>query len=358
MPIYDFADALKADDAGKRNLLLGNGFSIALRPKIFTYSSIYEEADFERLPYAESLFEAAGTYDFETVIGLLVFAQKAAEIFNQDPKFIRRINRYVNRLRDLLVETLSANHPNRPYDIDESNFKSVRYFLNHFDKLYTLNYDLLLYWSMHQSGLDKYKYPKGDGFSDPIDGENEGYCQWLPGNSSAEMYFLHGALHLVDAPSGILKYTYSKTSKALMDQMRASLEDEKYPLFVSEGASASKFEKIMHNGYLSRAYESFSKSCFANKNGSFWIYGHSLAGSDDHIFRCIKEGTVPRLWVSLKSDDAKKEDVKNRANLIAAARPDKHPLDVRFFDADSAEVWSKYDSSHEAGKTLRPRRAP
>lgn len=38
--------------AKKRHLLLGNGFSIALKPDIFSYGSLYENADFSAAPHA------------------------------------------------------------------------------------------------------------------------------------------------------------------------------------------------------------------------------------------------------------------------------------------------------------------
>lgn len=38
-----------------RHLLLGNGFSIALKPDIFTYGSLYENADFSKAPHVTKL---------------------------------------------------------------------------------------------------------------------------------------------------------------------------------------------------------------------------------------------------------------------------------------------------------------
>ncbi len=49
--IFSFREAL--DQANnKKHLLLGNGFSIALKPDIFTYGSLYEHADFSDITYA------------------------------------------------------------------------------------------------------------------------------------------------------------------------------------------------------------------------------------------------------------------------------------------------------------------
>src|SRR5205814_1871712 len=48
----------------KRHLLLGNGFSIALKPDIFSYGSLYENADFSAAPHVTRLFDALATQDF------------------------------------------------------------------------------------------------------------------------------------------------------------------------------------------------------------------------------------------------------------------------------------------------------
>jgi len=47
MTILTFEAALSAAN-GKKHLLLGNGFSIALKPDIFTYGSLYENRAIKR----------------------------------------------------------------------------------------------------------------------------------------------------------------------------------------------------------------------------------------------------------------------------------------------------------------------
>lgn len=70
--VISFADALERSNTGKRHLLLGNGFSIALKPDIFTYEALYNDANFASVPHAEAIFDALETRDFETVIKVLV----------------------------------------------------------------------------------------------------------------------------------------------------------------------------------------------------------------------------------------------------------------------------------------------
>ncbi len=67
MPVelLTFSDALDASQDGKRHLLLGNGFSIALFPDRFRYGSLLEEADFSDFPEARHTFDALATTDFE-----------------------------------------------------------------------------------------------------------------------------------------------------------------------------------------------------------------------------------------------------------------------------------------------------
>ena len=49
----------------KKNLMLGNGFSVALFPKIFNYKTLAENIESERI---NSLFDAIDTHDFEFVM--------------------------------------------------------------------------------------------------------------------------------------------------------------------------------------------------------------------------------------------------------------------------------------------------
>jgi hypothetical protein len=67
--VHDFEKAMKmVAGASKKHLLLGNGFSIALRPNIFTYGSLYDNADFSKSPHIPKIFDALKTRDFELVI--------------------------------------------------------------------------------------------------------------------------------------------------------------------------------------------------------------------------------------------------------------------------------------------------
>jgi Domain of unknown function (DUF4917) len=70
--VTDFGDAI-ADSAqfAKRQLLFGNGFSIACRPDIFHYGSLFSKADLTSNPNLARVFEALDTQDSEIPFAIL-----------------------------------------------------------------------------------------------------------------------------------------------------------------------------------------------------------------------------------------------------------------------------------------------
>jgi hypothetical protein len=150
------------------------------------------------------------------------------------------------------------------------------------------------------------------------------------------VHYLHGALHVFDAGSELQKYTWINTGVRLIEQIRSALKSNLYPVFVAEGESKQKLDKIQHSGYLSRAFRSF-----ANVGGDLFIFGHSMADSDDHILNLMSKNKVSRVFVSLHGDPAKASNnfIRTKIEKIAAKRPTKRPLEVTYFDAASAKVW-------------------
>lgn len=333
-----FASAIKESDRySRRHLLLGNGFSIACRPDIFTYGQLYEQADFTKISAtAKRAFEALDTRDFERVIRLLRDAAKVVAAYGGPPELVRSLVADADGLRELLVQTIAASHPAWPGELSEGEYGACRTFLEHFNTVYTLNYDLLLYWvQMHT--------PEGrspdsdDGFRTPEDDFDAEYVVWEPDQSHEQnMWFLHGALHVFDAGTEIQKYTWSKTGVRLIDQIRDALGRGYFPLFVSEGTSKEKYQRIRHSDYLAKAYRSFGSI-----QGALFVFGHSLAENDDHYLKCIPRGKVSHLFVGIYGDEDTPGNkfIIRRAKALAAARRGRVPLSLSFFDAESARVW-------------------
>ncbi|MAM74759.1 DUF4917 family protein [uncultured Tistrella sp.] len=336
----------------KRHLLLGNGFSIACRPRIFSYGSLFEQADFSSAPNLQAVFDAVETTDFEHVIRMLEDASLVVPVYSSAAAGIaRQMAGDAKNLKDILIRTVAGNHPGIPNEIEDLKFQACRRFLAYFlgaenkhGKVYTLNYDLLLYWTlMHDDmGFDEpIDLAVNDGFGRGEDTEPE-FVTWM-GESSANrqrVYYLHGALHLFDAGAELQKYTWVNTGRPLLDQAREAMDSRKFPLFVAEGKSNQKLAKIKHSAYLYHAYKSFSSQMTQN-NDALFIFGHSLADNDQHILKKIARGKVPQIYVSLYGDpdSSWNRPIREAATALTRSRGEENPLAVTFFDAASAEVW-------------------
>lgn len=357
MKVASFDEALLASrNYGKRHLLLGNGFSIACKPNIFAYGSLFEEAKKKMTPELAAIFVAMQTQDFEEVIRALQNAAAIVSVYR--PKFVATKNLLLadaDALKADLIQAVAGRHPARPNDIGDDRYSACRTFLSHFvgtgraGKIYTMNYDLLLYWAlMHEEEdpLVRIELTHDDGFRKDADDYDAAYVEWQ-GEGAAHgqnIHYLHGALHLFDAGHQLQKYTWVNTGKALVDQANDALKQNLFPLFVAEGDTKSKLTKIQHSAYLHHNLKSFAGVCQTKSNGgtALFVYGHSFAQNDAHVLNLIGSGRVSHVFVSLYGDPLTAANTKIRNNVehIAGLRSAAFaPLKIDFFDAASAKVW-------------------
>jgi len=342
--VVPYADVYNALELVKnRHLLLGNGFSISLRPNIFSYTSLFAHSELSDRPDIQQVFAALETEDFELVIRFLVDAARLLKAYAPSEKaLISSLIADAAYLKNVLVAAIAKRHPDRPHDISEQQYIAVREFLEPFAHIYTLNYDVILYWALMQDEIDDIALRPGDGFRHPEDAPDEPYVSWQEAHKST-VHYVHGALHLFDTGNELVKYTWSKTNIPIIEQIRDALTEDKYPLFVAEGTSSSKMNKIMHNAYLHKCLRSLD-SCAKPANAAFVVFGHSLADNDWHVLRILARGKFPHLYVSLYGDQDSPENqalIENAQKLAIqrAAKHPYHPLHITFFDAASAHVW-------------------
>lgn len=353
MPLMTFAEAIvNSDQFAKRHLLIGNGFSIACRADIFHYGSLFAQADFSAAPELIEVFKALRTRDFEAAIHAL---ENAASIL---PAYVGKGNdapvtmlEHAAILKEILVQTIAGNHPHIPADIDDNKFWACRRFLSNFlagpkaGSVFTLNYDLLLYWTLMHDDMpfeEPINLAISDGFGNDEDEPDAEYVVWQ-GETNAHgacVMFLHGALHLFDTGKDLVKYTWVRKGVPLVDQARAALANDAFPLFVAEGTSTQKKAKIRHNAYLYQCFKQFTANVQVGTHCMF-IFGHSLAENDDHILTRIGRGRCKKLYVGIYGDplQAENEAIIARAEALVALRSEKWPLSVAFYDAASAQVW-------------------
>lgn len=342
--MMNYDEVLEAIKKQKRYLLLGNGFSMAYNPQRFSFTSLLDNAVEIGLITKTSpiykVFTQFDTKDFEEVVKLLETSTKVLKTYGvlskADEKKILDDSKY---LKKYLVDVITNNHPDKITEISDDEFISSASFIKNFEKVYTLNYDLLLYWSCIklQSFIEEEQIKDSildisDGFYDPHE-QTTDYVVFGNDGASQNIYFLHGGLHIFDKKSEIIKNTFSRTDKSLKEQTLKNLNKDIYPIFVSEGTSEQKKAKIIHNAYLNHCYKSLSS--IGTKNSSLVIFGTLLKRNDTHIRKAILKSKVENIYIGISNEDESKEfdDFIEQSSKLKKAKK------IYFYDYRTAKVW-------------------
>lgn len=248
--VLSFDEVLKRTDGIKKRLLTGNGFSMAWDRERFAYSVLLDRAEDSLPENVQAVFKALKTSDFEVVMRLFRDSSRLLKAYGDNHTLlVKKLNKESCRIRDALASAIAASHPDMPSDITVKAYTACRKFLSNFECIYTLNYDLLLYWALMQNEISP-KLRSDDGFREPEDGPNT-YVTWDVQNTNQQnIFYLHGALHIFDAGHEIQKYTWSNTGERLINQIRQALDESKFPIFVAEGRSDEKLAHIQHSNFL------------------------------------------------------------------------------------------------------------
>jgi len=328
-------------------VILGNGFSMAYDPHAFGYDALADHAEAQAHLSAAALrlMKALGTTDFEEAMRAIRATIRTLRALNPTgyKKTLTRLEAAETEIREALAQSVAGLHPERPYEIDMRCYLSVRRFLRPFDHIFSVNYDLLLYWSLMQEITDgAMRYPSrahDDGFRDSgVDGDDT--VLWdIYDPFKQTVYYLHGALHLYLGADGLRKLTWSRTGEPLVDQVREQLAIHRFPLYVAEADSPTKLDRINRSAYLSRGLRSLS-----SVGGSVIVYGHSLDPNDAHIFEALVRSKVKRVAVSVYGDPKSSRNravIQTAKDLVGcrAARSPRAPLAVKFFNAEDVALW-------------------
>nr|WP_319491645.1 DUF4917 family protein [uncultured Desulfobacter sp.] len=170
-----YKDAIALLPKGEKpSIIIANGFSQAWDPKIFNYANILDAASFgKRDKEIKGLFSSSDTFDFEAIMNQLVSAQIVLENYGGNPLLIQQIKEDQEILKEALVKAIAKTHPSIPNEVTDTQFIAVRKFLSTFHNIFSLNYDLLLYWAINKSNLSP-KFSVDDGFRYPTEWRTEG----------------------------------------------------------------------------------------------------------------------------------------------------------------------------------------
>ncbi len=100
----------------------------------------------------------------------------------------RSLRRDAAAIKDALVTAIAKRHPDRPFDIKPTQYASCRKFVSAFDHIFTLNYDVLLYWALMQDKVDKLTMRHDDRCRHPEDDPDK---PWASGSRARSAHH-HG----------------------------------------------------------------------------------------------------------------------------------------------------------------------
>ncbi|MGI9831640.1 DUF4917 family protein, partial [Vibrio vulnificus] len=319
-----FAQVLEETDGKHRHLLLGNGFSQAWRHDIFNYKNLLDSANFGARDAAiKAIFQKLETYDFETVMQSMTVSADICELYGGDAALLEAIREDANILKSSLVTAIAQTHPSLPSAVTDAQYEMARNFLSQFGSVFTLNYDLLMYWARNKVELDPDNYETDDGFR-----RNR---TWVGSETDQNIFFLHGGLHLYDESGVIKKHAYTQDGETIIDQVRANLALNRFPIFVSEPTHFQKLDKILHNPYLNYCYGKLGKM-----NGNLVIYGHSMDETDTHIFEQADVSNIENVYISIFGDPNSPQNRRTKANAVSYFSS----CNVHFYSAESTPIWS------------------
>lgn len=321
------------------SILLGNGFSRAFGEE-FAYSRLRDVAGMSRLNVAkDQLFDHAASDDFETVIRHLEQSAHLVALYEPSNKRLEtQMMDDAQVVKHGLVEALTAIHPSSGHDISNEQYRSVRHFLSHFGRIFTLNYDLLLYWAVLQDNLVPPKVVTKDGF-----GRLDGTLTWAQPSRAdeQEIFYLHGAMHFyLDGDGHLRKLEYA--DGRIVEQLQRNLQFGKFPAVVTEGSYRDKQTRVAGSRYLT-----YCLSRLSRLRGALFIHGMALSENDNHVLNAIAHGpgAIDALYVGLHGTPSEAtEIIAAKARSLARVHAEKsgRTVEVKFYRSDTAEPWSAH----------------
>ncbi|MBU3011121.1 DUF4917 family protein [Polaribacter vadi] len=346
LPSYkDVCEYLKKKKRTK-HLLLGNGFSMSYDSEIFSYNALYsfiENLDNEVLT---KLFNIINTKNFELVMQQIDNFIQMAEAFSSDKSFTEKLRIANKELQESLINAIKELHPEHVFEVpdekSESCFKYLSDFLDNSGKIFSTNYDLLLYWVLMRNSSKN----AIDGFGKELENEEDvkrgaepefSELTWGPNKSEQSVFYVHGALHLFDSGIDIIKEIYSNNTY-LLENIKKRLDNKHYPIFVTAGNGEEKLNHISHNKYLTDTYDELSSI-----SGSLVTFGFNFGEYDNHIIEALNKaskfnkenrntGKLFSIYIGVYSES----DLKHIESI-----QDKFDCKVNIYNASTAKIWNK-----------------
>lgn len=196
-----------------------------------------------------------------------------------------------------------------------------------FDEIYSLNYDLLLYW------LRCYKKPYIG--TDSFSNSNEHDDLVFSPDDNSSFLFPHGALFLNRNGISATKVRSSQYDPILAVVER-NIENVVFPITVSEGTGKQKREVIRGNKYLSYCYDRLQKV-----EGSVFTFGCSfMCGKDEHIIQQLLRSPAEKIVIGEYAPDrARVIQLLNEFEQVQKKQGNRRKVPVFIADTSDTGVW-------------------
>lgn len=319
--IITFAEAIESCGDQPKTILLGNGFSIAQAGAQFSYANLFERSGLAENNPIRKVFSALSTCDFEEVMHALQHAALVEAAYGDNDK-ASTFKADAQTVREALMNAVRSVHPGAKFEIPKAQLEACAKFLDNFQLIFTLNYDLLLYWVI----LQRTKV-HSDGFGHGT--ETDGFRKFSI-LAPCDTYFLHGALHFFLQDSRMTRKRVVTNATIIDDIEQTILTSGQLPLFVAEGLSPQKFAKINSVPYLRTGYQKLKDS-----TGNVFVFGHSVGRNDSHIYAALSLSKMEQLFFCIHDTD-KLPEFQERLAPFFVRNPD---LEIFYVDAASAHVW-------------------
>ncbi|MBJ7408891.1 MAG: DUF4917 family protein [Phenylobacterium sp.] len=321
-----FEEVLDLTKDLERDLLLGNGFSIAAHGA-FNYAQLLDRVSVS--DDVRAIFATARTPNFEAVMRVLL-----AEMQGMNDRERADAKAKIDALKRALIQSVHEVHPPRRNAISVTEWDHCVNFLEHFigrkrkGRILTTNYDLLLSWAVapdrdigKNRRLNAYEGFRGGPYG---------------GLGGATIIYLHGALHLYMNNGWPQQMQYLNTGVPLHDHIAARLSQNQFPIIVTEGAAALK--KPTGPGFLQDAFTAFRGTCKGGQKKALFTLGHGLGPEDRHLLELIPKGTVQTICLGAFGSADREAFREIAKGWIATRAKDGKPLKVYIFGSEGV-VW-------------------
>jgi hypothetical protein len=225
-----------------------------------------------------------------------------------------------------LVTAVKDTHPAHKQEL-AFQFDSGAKFLAHFASVFSLNYDLLLYWL----NLERSKLRDGFGL-----GEKSAAGRFIgpfQDDADCHIFSLHGGLHLFADGVGGVQKALNTGDGVIATITKTIVEDRRLPLYVAEGTSRAKMTKINSDAYLRHCYDKLRCNAAA-----IFVFGHSATDNDQHVYQAIFGSGTKHVYFGIYQPN-EQNVIELNAQLAKYQALGNQGIDYSFYDAESAHVW-------------------